>query len=126
MIVLDTHALLWWLEGSPRLGKGARRAIEEAERLVVPAIVFWEVALLARDRQIELGRPVGEWVRLVRSLSRVEVAPLTPEIAVESVALAIHPDPANRFIVATALSRGAPLVTKDARIRKIRGLETVW
>lgn len=126
MIVLDTHALVWWLDGHDRLGPQARRAIEEAGAIIVPSIAFWEVALLARDHQIDLGRPVSEWVRLVLSLSRVEVAPLSPEIAVASVLLEMHPDPADRFIVATALARGAPLVTKNGKLRKIPGLRTIW
>lgn len=126
MIVLDTHALVWWLEEGDRLSRAARRAIEEADRVLVPAIVFWEVALLARHGRIELGRPVAEWVRLVLSLSRVEVAPFTPELAVGSVELEMHADPADRFIACTALAHGAPLVTKDRHLRKLRGLRTVW
>jgi PIN domain nuclease of toxin-antitoxin system len=65
-------------------------------------------------------------VRLVCSLSRVEVAPLTPEIAVASVQLDMHPDPADRFIVATALAHGAALVTKDTKIRQLKGFKTIW
>jgi len=88
--------------------------------------VFWEAALLARDRKVDLGRPVPEWVRLVCSLSRVEVALLTPEIAVDSVQLDMHPDPADRFIVATALARDAALVTKDSTLHRLKGLKTIW
>jgi PIN domain nuclease of toxin-antitoxin system len=54
------------------------------------------------------------------------VAPLTPEIAVASVQLDMHPDPADRFIVATALAHGAALVTKDTKIRQLKGLKTIW
>ena len=126
MIVLDTHSLLWWVGEPEHLSAVARRAIDGEDRLVVPAIVFWEVALLARDRRIALGHATAEWVRLVCSLSRVEVAPLTPEIAVASVELDMHPDPADRFIVATSLGRGAALVTKDRKIRAVKGLRTIW
>ncbi|HEX7669301.1 MAG TPA: type II toxin-antitoxin system VapC family toxin [Polyangiaceae bacterium] len=126
LIVLDTHTLVWWLGEPDRLSVRARNALDGEDGLIVPSIVFWEVALLVRDRRVELGYAMPEWVRLVRSLSRVEVAPLTPEIAVDSVDLDMHPDPADRFIVATALARGVPLVTKDRKIRAVEGLETVW
>jgi PIN domain nuclease of toxin-antitoxin system len=126
MIVLDTHALLWWLGTHERLSARARRAVEGGDGLLVPSIVFWEAALLARDRKVELGRPAPEWVRLVCSLSRVEVAPLTADIAVGSVELDMHADPADRFIVATAMARDAALVTKDSRLQKLKGLETIW
>lgn len=126
MIVLDTHALVWWLGDPERLSVPARQALAGEDRLIVPSIVFWEVALLVRDRRVELGRAIPEWVRLVCSVSRVEIAPLTPEIAVDSVQLDMHPDPADRFIVATALAHGAALVTKDRKVRKVKGLKTVW
>jgi PIN domain nuclease of toxin-antitoxin system len=126
MIVLDTHALLWWLGTPERLSARARRAVEGEDGLLVPTIVFWEAALLARDRKVELGRPAPEWVRLVCSLSRVEVAPLTADIAVDSVELDMHADPADRFIVATAMARDAALVTKDSKLRKLKGLKTIW
>jgi PIN domain nuclease of toxin-antitoxin system len=54
------------------------------------------------------------------------VALLTPEIAVASVSLDMHPDPADRFIAATALAGGATLVTKDAKLRKVAALRTIW
>lgn len=54
MIVLDTHALVWVLEGVPRLGRRAaalaNRALA-ADRLWTSAIVFWELSLLAHARR---------------------------------------------------------------------------
>jgi PIN domain nuclease of toxin-antitoxin system len=52
--------------------------------------------------------------------------PLTPEIAVTADALSMHADPADRFIVATALLHDAPLVTKDHLLRRLRFVKTVW
>jgi PIN domain nuclease of toxin-antitoxin system len=125
-VVLDTHALLWWIHEPRKLGPRARRAISSAERVAVPAIVFWEVALLARKRRIDLGTSVRTWAADVLSMLRVDSVDLTAEIAIAADDLAMHDDPADRFIVATALHHGLPLVTRDARIRASRVVATIW
>ena len=126
MIVLDTHALLWWLHEPDRLGAKATAAIAAADTLGVPAIACWEVALLVQRRRYELALPMGEWLAAVRSLPRVHILALTAETAVLAAGLAMHPDPADRFIVATALQERARLVSKDALIAGLPFVDVVW
>ena len=84
--------------------------------------------MLAVKRRLELDRPVLAWVRQALELPGVELAPLTPEIAVRAAGLGagFRGDPQDRVIVATALEARAPLVTKDARLRESGMVETVW
>jgi PIN domain nuclease of toxin-antitoxin system len=126
VIALDTHALLWWTLQPGKLGRRARSSIDETDRIGIPVIVFWEVALLARGKRVDLGRTVADWTRSVLALSRVEPLPLTPEIAVQSAELGMHADPADRFIVATARQHGCSLVSKDAAIRRAGLVSTIW
>lgn len=70
--------------------------------------------------------PVSEWAQAVHTIPRIRVLPLTAEIAVQADELEMHPDPADRFIVATALRQGAPLVSKDRLMRSLRFIETIW
>jgi PIN domain nuclease of toxin-antitoxin system len=126
VLVLDTHAIVWWASDAGLLGARARRAIAREERLGAPAIVFWEASLLVRKRRLDLGMPVREWARIIQAIPRIEALPLTPEIAVTADELEMHPDPADRFIVATALRHDAPLVTKDRLLRRLRFVKTVW
>jgi len=65
-------------------------------------------------------------VEAVLSVPRVIALPLTPSIAVRADGLEMHADPADRFIVATALEHGAKLATKDKALRRLRGVRTVW
>jgi PIN domain nuclease of toxin-antitoxin system len=126
VIVLDTHALLLWLGSPDRLGRLAARAIASVDVLGIPSIVFWEAALLARRGRVDLGLGSEAWMRLVLSLPRAEPLPLTPQIAVAADGLAMHADPADRFIVATAIHHDAAVVTRDRLIRDTGLVTTIW
>jgi PIN domain nuclease of toxin-antitoxin system len=104
--------------GDPKLGRQAREAIHSAcieEQTVVSAITPWEIGVLVSTKRVELYRDVLEWVRDALALPGVRLWPLTVEIAVGSTRLPweMHPDPADRILVATARSLGATLVTAD-------------
>ncbi len=128
MIVLDTHAWLWWLSGPERLGKRATRAIDKADRLGVPAISVWEVAMKVQTGRLRLNQPVATWVEQGLAVDpRLELLPLLPSISVESAALSWdHRDPADRLIVATARVYESSLVTADERIRASGLVRCIW
>ncbi len=120
-LVLDTHVWIWLNFGMPGLKPQALRLIDEAAGrgdLRLPAICPWEVALLTSIRRLELYSPVRDWVRRALDLPGLQLAPMTPDIAVEACYLPgdFHGDPADRLIVATARVEGATLVTRDAGI----------
>ncbi|HVZ88981.1 MAG TPA: type II toxin-antitoxin system VapC family toxin [Polyangia bacterium] len=126
LLILDTHAVLWWTLDSHRLGKQAARALAEAERVGIPAIALWEVSVLVRKRKVHLDLPLAEWAERVLAIPRVEALPLDAAVALRADGLEMHGDPADRFIVAIALEHRARLATKDALLRKLTFLETVW
>jgi PIN domain nuclease of toxin-antitoxin system len=128
VIVLDTHAWIWWSAGSPRLSARARNAIEQADALGVCAISCWETAMLVAEGRLRLDREALVFVRQALALPRVELLPLTPEAAVAAASFAAEfpGDPADRMIAATALAAGAAVVSKDARMRSVRQLKTIW
>ena len=119
MILLDTHALLWLNEGSPRLGSRARQSADEASlegRLAVSAVSFWEVAVLVERGRVELDRSTGRWRQELLRSGLIEV-PLDGRIAIAAIGLPdLHGDPADRFIVATAIIKEARLITADRRL----------
>ena len=125
-VVLDTHAALWWNFFPEKVSRQAKRAIEHAEQLWYPSIVFWETSLLVRKGRIRLPISSTEWLRGLHSTERAHIVPLSAEIAVRADGLRMHEDPADRFIVATALENSLPLVTRDAAIANARVVKTVW
>lgn len=117
LVLLDTHALLWWQAGGKRLSRRARSAIDGAEVRLVSPISFWEIAMLAEKGRIALDRSAVKWANDLLVEDRVEPADLTPTIAASAGLLgAFHGDPADRMIVATASSFGVPIITKDGLI----------
>ncbi|MXW96224.1 MAG: type II toxin-antitoxin system VapC family toxin [Acidimicrobiaceae bacterium] len=118
MILLDTHVLLWYREGSHRLGPRAREALDAAVmdgEAAISAITFWELALLVGKGRIDLPSDVQAWRRLNVSQGLAEI-PVDGEIGARAATLeGLSGDPADRFIVATAME-GHRLVTADRRI----------
>ena len=74
--------------------------------------------MLERRRRITLSTPVLDWIQAALNAPGISLAPLTPEIAVDSYRLPGNPpqDPADRLIIATARANSAHLVTRDLAI----------
>ena len=132
MIVLDTHALLWWASGGGEaLSAAAARAIDAelaGGQIMVSSISAWELAMLVDRGRVALSMDIEEWLSVVSQVEAVSFVPVDNEIGVKSIALpgAFHKDPADRIIVATARKLAAPLVTADEEIRRYPHVRTLW
>ena len=131
MIVLDTHAWIWFASKPEALSKKAQKAVDAAvkeKNVLVSSISVWEVALLVNMKRLKLSMDVTDWIAKSENLPFIQFIPVSNSIAVKSVNLPqpLHPDPADRIIIATALSIGAPLVTKDKKISDYAPVKTIW
>ncbi len=129
MIVLDTHAWLWWMSAPERLSRAAGDAIDEARSIGVSTLSAWEVAMLAVRKRIALDRDVGAWVRQALAEPRVEALAPTAEVAIAAALLdakAFPGDPVDRLIYATARATSSRLVTRDEAIRTFDPKRTLW
>lgn len=125
-LLIDTHALIWFVAGDRRLGKAARSAMEQDRaRLHISAASVWELAIKAARKRIQLRFPVQRYLadRLDEGfiLLRVEG---THAAAVEHLAFH-HDDPFDRLLIAQALSERMPVVTRDRVFRKY-GVDVIW
>jgi PIN domain nuclease of toxin-antitoxin system len=120
MILLDTCALLWIMNKEPVL-PAALSAVERAARtgeLYASPVSAWEIGMLVRRGRLVLDVSAEVYVSRAFSRPGVQIAALTPEIVVRSSHLpgALHGDPADRVLIATAMLMGLKLMTRDRRI----------
>jgi PIN domain nuclease of toxin-antitoxin system len=109
-LLLDTHALLWWLDGR-RLDGAAKSAIADPQRLVlVSAVSIWEAAIKA-----SLGKlTVPGSLREAAEASGFDLLSITAEHAEVAGALPeVHRDPFDRMLVAQAMVEDCTIVSRD-------------
>ena len=112
MLNLDTHILLFALDGSLR---PAEQTLLASEPWGISAIVLWELSKLAQLGRIaiEVGSP-----EFARIFIRIQVWPLDMAICQKSTELDFASDPAGELIAATSIVHRVPLVTRDKKIRR--------
>lgn len=131
MIVLDTHALIWWISDPDKLSAKAGSAILKAKTqksIYVSSISVWEIAMLVKKGRLKLKYEVDEWLRKIESLPFIKFWPVANKIAFDSVFLSGNPpaDPADRIIISTAINLGYPLISADRKIRRYPEVKTIW
>lgn len=119
-LLLDTHVLIWLMNGNANLSKKSQELIEHARKhgtIFISAISIWEVSMLEHKQRITLNKPCLEWIKSALHYG-IQLCALTPEIAVESCQLPGYSagDPADRIIIATARIESLVLLTCDERI----------
>lgn len=121
-LLLDTHYWIWLQAGARgQISGRALKAIEGAAadgRLLLSVISVWELGVLEAKGRIHFQVPCEQWVTDALATPGLSVAPLTPEIALDSSRLpgSFHGDPADRIIAATARRMGARLLTRDGKL----------
>ena len=129
MIILDTHAWIWHVQGDKRLKPGTQKIIQGHEYLGigVSAISLWEVAKAVEYGGLNLPVPVEDWLHTAVSYPGAQVLPLTVHIATESTQLPghFHNDPADQIIVATARVHDCALITYDSKILKYKHVKLI-
>jgi PIN domain nuclease of toxin-antitoxin system len=116
VILLDTHVWVRWLapENDPLPASFAQRLDAETD-LAVSVVSCWEVAYLHRRGRLALPLAFDEWLHAALDESRIVCVPLSSRMAVVAAQLAdVHRDPADRFIIATAVLLRIPLASLDA------------
>lgn len=131
VILLDTHALVWWATEDPALSTRAKLAIRSAGNdgsLVASTISVFEIATAVRKGRLALGVPLDRWLAALGALPELRFEPVSVDVAYLAGGLEneIPGDPADRMIVATARALGATLITADDRLRRTPGIDTVW
>lgn len=130
-VVADSHAVVWYVQGSPRLSGEAAAVLADAEATdgvvvsVATLVDLWYVTQTTQGVSLE---DLGQLRTLLLSSSQVDVHPIDVAVVDKTTAIPrdLLADPWDRFIVATAAKLALPLVTRDERIRSASLVETIW
>ena len=125
-LLLDTHALIWFVAGDRRLGRAARAAMEQEQaRLFISAASVWEMAIKAARGRLALPFSVARYLadRIEEGYSVLRVDG-SHAAAVEHLPFHHH-DPFDRLLIAQALSERLPVITRDRAFKKY-GVEAIW
>jgi PIN domain nuclease of toxin-antitoxin system len=119
-LLLDTHALLWFIGNDPQLSAPARENIENpAHEKFVSAASLWEIAVKLSLEKLKLPRPFGEVFPQQLEVNGFELLPISCAQLNQLVALPFHHrDPFDRLLIAQALADGMTVVTRDLEFSK--------
>lgn len=126
-VLLDTHALYWYIEGDLQLTGAAQAVIQDAanEVLVSPAS-YWEIAIKVSVGKWKLNRPYQEFVDLGLNEYGFELLPVLPNHTALLIGLPFHhKDPFDRLMVVQAMAENIPIVSSDS-VLDAYGIKRIW
>lgn len=125
MLLLDTHAFLWFVNADNRLPKKMSDMIEEDRDVFVSIATFWEITIKNSLGKLDLDVPITELMRgcaedgftiLPINSSHFEILKELPWI---------HRDPFDRLLISQSIAEDLTFVTVDENIRKYE-VKTIW
>lgn len=126
-VLVDTHAILWWLLDDERLSRRARLILaDSANRRWVSIAALWELAIKMSAGRLSIDDLKLQMVTEALAAEEFLILPIRVEDLLRLEQLSwIHRDPFDRLMIAQAIEQHLPMLTADTTIRKYP-LETVW
>ncbi|MCP1384019.1 type II toxin-antitoxin system VapC family toxin [Runella salmonicolor] len=123
--LLDTHVLIWFVEGDNNLPKSVREAIETSNQNFVSMASFWEMAIKVSLGNLELTTSFVKYFETVISEGFI----ILPVDFIHTVKLSElpfhHRDPFDRTLIAQALSEQLTVITKEKLFEEY-GVTRLW
>ena len=129
--VTDTHPLVWFTLNEQRnLSKPVLRVFESALSgtafIHVPAMVLYEIAILEKQRKVDLTNGFRRWTENLLSETGFGITHLEPDMIRTAVGFSFNGDPFDKAIAATAVELELPLITRDSAITDSGLVEILW
>jgi PIN domain nuclease of toxin-antitoxin system len=128
-LLLDTHAMYWYIEDDPQLSAPARTLIQDATNdiLISPAS-YWEIAIKVSLGKWRLNRPYEDFIAIGLNQYGFLITPILPAHTARLIGLPYppgHKDPFDRLLVAQALVERVSIVSADALLDAY-GITRLW
>lgn len=126
-LLLDTHALLWWLDGDTRLPAGIRKRLTDPDQTVfVSAASAWEIATKTRIGKLHVAPDIAFQLSLVVRTQGFIPLPISLEHAECAGALpGFHRDPFDRMLIAQTQQEGLTLVSNENIFDRYK-IKRIW
>jgi len=126
-LLIDTHALLWWLNDEPSLSPAARKAMAESSNvLLVSAASAWEIATKVRLGKLPTAKELAADFQGFMLREGFTILDITADHAIRAGLLpGPHKDPFDRMLISQAQAESVPIVTNE-RIFRAYGVRRVW
>lgn len=126
-ILLDTHALLWWINNDPQLSEKAQTLIGDvSNEILVSAVSGWEIAIKAQIGKLTVATNLEQFVTEQVTRNYFTVLPIKLPHALHIHTLPLyHRDPFDRMLIAQSQIEKIPILTIDALIMQY-DIETIW
>ncbi len=113
-LLIDTHILIWFLEGNKSLSVLRRQIIARRQNEVLVSIAsLWELAIKISLGKLILAKPLADVIEQI-NIENIEILPITAEHTLRVSALPFHHrDPFDRIIIAQSLVENLPVITDD-------------
>ncbi|MBN2443383.1 MAG: type II toxin-antitoxin system VapC family toxin [Spirochaetales bacterium] len=128
MYLLDTHVLLWLASNQENLPEEVIEIIKtNPNNLFISSITAFEITIKTIKKKLKLPLTPEKWIPGALKQHHIEEIPMDSRIAIRSALLpAIHNDPCDRVIIATAMIHHMVILTKDQTIPKYPEIKTTW
>jgi PIN domain nuclease of toxin-antitoxin system len=126
-VLLDTHAVIWWVDQDSRLSAASHAAIATpANELLVSAATVWEIAIKVGIGRLSLSMPYREWMDQALLGLQASILPITVEYAGKQAEFpSHHRDPFDRLLIAQALVEEIPVISADGNFEQY-GVTRIW
>jgi PIN domain nuclease of toxin-antitoxin system len=127
ILLLDTHAFLWFIGGSSSLSQKARQLIEDESNLVyLSAASLWEMAIKVSLGKLTLDEPFGTIIPEQIALNGIEILDISIAHTAQVAKLPFcHRDPFDRLLIAQALEEQIPIIGRDETFDDY-GITRLW
>lgn len=125
--LLDTHALIWYLEGSNRISKKSKNIIDDVENQCFVSIVsLWEIIIKKNIGKLSLKFDVEELISILTK-NEINISQLTfDHLLVLNSLEQLHKDPFDRIIISQAIGDNFIVITKDVNFQKYQKVNILW
>ena len=127
ILLLDTHAFLWFVWSDPKLSVYAKTLIEDANNeIYFSAASAWEIAIKVSSGKLSLGQELGEFLQTQIDENQMTLLPVSISHSAEVATMSFHhKDPFDRLLVAQSLVEEVPIISNEVIFDKY-GVKRLW